>query len=1075
MRAPRHIAAILALGAIAKGPLASAQQEGAQTTTPTTTPTAPTTPTTVLVSPPSLVSPTRRERLVSVRIEPALAGEDPWMRVAMPRGVMVDDDALRAAVDRAVASGTFADIRASVRQVTDGIELVLRGERRARMTELRIEGSDQRALEAVRADFSIATMAWVTQQQLDEACGRVVEGYRLAGYRTATARALREPTRDPDYVRVLVTVSEGRPTRLSSVRLFAPEIDREFGPTLCDALTLWPTTATEREAACRPILGSGDIAEGRAVRTVSEQMMAALRRLGYYAARLDEPALIPLRELRSGDPRVELRVTGSLGPQYTIAFEGLRRGSVGELREALRLDDERTFDEGTLSTLTGRVRDWYVRRALSDVQVESRVERGARSSRVVFRVTEGEPVYVRTVSFSGARAMEYATLREILDEHLRGELPGGSLFTAPTDAQARSVDDVRNSEARGARMPLALHPERTFVAEVYQEAARRMAGRYREVGFLDATVELDGTPHRDSDEVGRAVLDVTFRVVERARVALTAVQFDGNNRLSSAELANKGAIRLGGPLSLAEIATARDRLAEHYRESGYNYVRVSSVIDRSPDGANARVRFVINEGPLVRVTRVDIRGLRSIARPLVYDRLALREGDVFRPSLARESQRRLGELGYFSAVTVSLADPDVESSVKTLVIQVSEAGGSLEIRGGVSAWELLRGSIQWTRRNVLESSISMTASLQAGVVAPIAAFADPNLFPSLSGLQWYERLRGRAALSLQFRPVRTLGTDFRPGVDISFARSVDLQFAINGIDLSASTSIRPNRIVTITPQVNFQLNNLQLFNGDSIEQLLLTLPPAEQLRLGRLLLLPRGTTLLSSLRVSLAVDQRDQVFNPQRGTFVSLLGEFVGILGYIPPSTTTTSPPPGNTLRTTVTFAGYITPVPWLTLATNVRVGANFTFDSCNTVTYPNRQFFLGGAESLRGWLQDSLIPADVLAPPSTSGCSNIPPSTPSMNAVLLSQRSGDAFVLLRQELRFAVGSSGFGINLFFDVGNLWKDLRHVFSVLKLQSSPGIGLRYITPIGPIGIDLGFPNPYSWPLPAPVVSFSFSSA
>ncbi|MBL8679997.1 MAG: BamA/TamA family outer membrane protein [Myxococcales bacterium] len=1058
MRAPRTIAAIFALGAIAKSPDALAQEAA------TATPSQP------------MLEPTRRERLVSVHIEPALTGEDPWARVAMPRGVLVDDDALRAAVDRAVASGTFADIRASVRTVPEGIELVLRGERRTRMTEVRIEGIDQRALEAVRADFSIASMAWVTQQQLDEACGRVVEGYRLAGYRTATARALREPTRDPDYVRVLVTVSEGRPTRLASVRLFAPEIDREFGPRLCDSLTLWPTAVTEREAACRPIVGSGEIAEGRTVRAVSEQMTAAVRRLGYYGARLDEPSLVPMRELRSGDPRVELRFTATLGPQYTIAFEGVRRGSTSDLREALRLDDERTLDEATLGTLETRVRDWYARRALSDAQVQARIERiSANASRIVLRVNEGEPVYVRTVSFSGARAIEYGTLREILDEHLRAELPGGSIFTAPTDAQARSVDDVRNSVARGPRMPLVLHPERTFVAEVYQEAARRMASRYRELGYLDATVELDGEPQRDRDEAGRPVWDVTFRVVERSRVSLTAVQFDGNNRLPSAELATRGAIRVGGALSLAEVAAARDRLAEHYRESGYNYVRVGSVIDRSPDGANARVRFVITEGPLVRVTRVEIRGLRSIGRALVYDRLALREGEVFRPSLARESQRRLGELGYFSAVTVSLSEPDVESSVKTLVVQVAEAGGSLEARGGVSAWELLRGSVQWTRRNVLNSSISMTASLQAGVVAPIAAFADPSLFPSLAGLQWWERLRGRAALSLQFPPLRTLGTDFRPGVDFSLSRSVDLQFAINGVDLAASTLIRPNRIVTITPLLDFQVNNLQLFNGDSIEQLLLTLPPVEQVRLGRLLLLPRGTTLLSSIRVSLAIDQRDQVFNPQRGTFISVLGEFVGILGYIPPNTTTRSPPPGNTLRTTLTFAGYITPVSWLTLATNVRVGANFTFDSCNTVTYPNRQYFLGGAESLRGWLQDSVIPADVLTPPSTSGCSNIPTAAPSMNAVLLSQRSGDAYVLLRQELRFAIGSSGVGINLFVDVGNIWKDLRNVFTVFRLQSSPGIGIRYVTPIGPVGIDLGFPNPYSWPLPAPVVSFSFSSA
>lgn len=504
------------------------------------------------------------------------------------------------------------------------------------------------------------------------------------------------------------------------------------------------------------------------------------------------------------DPRVELRFTASLGPVFEVVFEGQRFASAAELREALRLDDERGIDESTLNTMVGRLRDFYARRALVDARIDARIEeRPGNVRRALFSIREARPVYVRTVAFSGATSIAYPALRELLNEQLRSHLPGGGTFVAPSEGQARVADGVVNSEARGARMPLALDPERTFVTEVYQDAARRIVARYRELGFLDATVELDGAPHRDVDEVGRPVFDVTFRIVEREQVRLSSVQFDANNAIASATLAQRAGLAIGGPVSLAGVAAARDRLAEFYREQGYNYVRVNSSIDRSPDGSNARVRFILTEGPLVRVTHVDVRGLTAIARNVVYDRLALREGDVFRPSLARESQRRLGELGYFSAVTVLLADPDVESSVKTLVVQVSETGGSAEVRAGFSLYELFRGSIAWTRRNVLRSSVSMTASLQVGIVAPIVAFFDTNLYPTLRGLPWYERIRGRAAMSLQLPPTRVLGTDFRPGIDVSLTRSVDLQFAINSADLSASTTVRLSRWLTITPLVDF--------------------------------------------------------------------------------------------------------------------------------------------------------------------------------------------------------------------------------------------------------------------------------
>jgi len=1061
MRARSYIALVSGLSISSAGATVSAQEAGV---------TAPDAASMASIVP-------VRERLVSVRIEPALEGEDPWSRVALPRGVLVDDDLLRLAVERAVASGTFGDIRASVRPVSGGVELVLRGERRTRMVDLRFEGVDARPLEAVRADFGVTGLAWITAARLNDASARLTEAYRSAGFHRATVRTRVERASQPDDSRVVVTVREGPATHIGSVRVFAPEIDREFAGRFCDALTMTPTLFTDGEAECRPIFGAGEQADSRALRTTTEQVASTLRRLGYNNARIGEPSVLPALTSRESDPRVELRFAAALGPVFEFAFEGNRYAPAGELREALRLDDERAVDETSIQTMMSRLRDYYVRRALWDVRIAARAEdsAGRRRRRVVFNIQEGRPVYVRTVSFSGANAIAYSALREMLDEQLRADLPGGGLFFSPTDAESRVADGVQNSEARGARMPLALRPERTFVTEVYQEAARRIAARYRELGYLDATVELDGQPHREADEVGRPVFDVTFRIVERAQVRLSAVQFEGNDAIPSATLAAQAGLALNGPLSLAAVASARDRLAEYYREQGYNYVRVASSIDRSPDGSNARVRFVLTEGALVRVTHVDIRGLTAIARNVVYDRLALREGSVFRPSLARESQRRLGELGYFSAVTVSLADPDVESSVKTLVVQVTETGGSVELRAGVSFYELLRGSVQWTRRNVQRSTVSMTASLQVGYVLPILAFFDATLYPTLRTLQWYERFRGRAAMSLQLPPTRVLGTDFRPGVDLSLSRSVDLQFAINAVDLSASTTVRPTRWLTLTPLVDFQVNNLNLFGN--LTDILRGLPPAEQLRLSRLLLLPQGTTVLSSARVTMGIDQRDQVFNPQSGFFLSLMGEFVGVIAYFDQQTTGSAPttlPPGNTLRGTLSFSSYVSHRNMVTWASNVRVGVNGTFDPCSRVTYPNRQFFLGGADTLRGWLQDSVIPADVLAPPAVNACGVATNPVTDVTTLLLSQRSADAFVLWRNELRISLGNSGLAASLFVDMGNLWKDPRNVFSVFAMRFSPGIGIRYITPIGPVGIDVGFALPRREFEPLPVVSFSFSS-
>ncbi|HEY3665815.1 MAG TPA: BamA/TamA family outer membrane protein, partial [Polyangiaceae bacterium] len=113
--------------------------------------------------------------------------------------------------------------------------------------------------------------------------------------------------------------------------------------------------------------------------------------------------------------------------------------------------------------------------------------------------------------------------------------------------------------------------------------------------------------------------------------------------------------------------------------------------------------------------------------------------------------------------------------------------------------------------------------------------------------------------------------------------------------------------------------------------------------------------------------------------------------------------------------------------------------------TYPDRLFFMGGVDSLRGFLQDSLVPQDIakrLLNPSSGLV---------LNDVVI--RGGDIFVNPRAELRIPVGNS-VETALFLDAGNLWTDPTRV-QPLDLRYAVGTGLRIATPIGPLVFDYGF--------------------
>jgi outer membrane protein assembly factor BamA len=99
------------------------------------------------------------------------------------------------------------------------------------------------------------------------------------------------------------------------------------------------------------------------------------------------------------------------------------------------------------------------------------------------------------------------------------------------------------------------------------------------------------------------------------------------------------------------------------------------------------------------------------------------------------------------------------------------------------------------------------------------------------------------------------------------------------------------------------------------------------------------------------------------------------------------------------------------------------------------RRFFAGGYNSVRGYRLDYLGPRNAAGSP--------------LGGNALVEGSLEARVPVYKELRAVA---------FLDFGNVYLNARDV-DVGQLKYSSGVGLRYHTFIGPIGVDLGFPlNP-----------------
>ena len=117
--------------------------------------------------------------------------------------------------------------------------------------------------------------------------------------------------------------------------------------------------------------------------------------------------------------------------------------------------------------------------------------------------------------------------------------------------------------------------------------------------------------------------------------------------------------------------------------------------------------------------------------------------------------------------------------------------------------------------------------------------------------------------------------------------------------------------------------------------------------------------------------------------------------------------------------------------ATKFKIGSVIPTGEGSYIPVEER-FFAGGSRSVRGWGRQQLGPLDK---------DGIPIGGNSLIEINIEPR-----INIRGPLSLVV---------FSDIGNVWRQSNH-FRLNELRFSAGAGLRYSTPIGPIGIDFARP-------------------
>ena len=623
---------------------------------------------------------------------------------------------------------------------------------------------------------------------------------------------------------------------------------------------------------------------------------------------------------------------------------------------------------------------------------------------------------------------------------------------------------VGNREVGSRRIASALKPELTRAAEDgwtrarLADAAYRVRRLYRDLGhhFVRVSAAADD---------GWAV----FSIDEGPFVRLGSVRFSGNGMIP--ENALRGTLFSGTPrfvttpFSRRLAAAQADSVRMHYFNEGFLNVRVGAPeFTYVQERRSMDVTIPVEEGPRFVLQRVILGGLPpsderrierlvsgetgEVLRASLPHRIAQKVRDHYReqgrpdarcsPRLDLDSERATGalELDVFAGTPTRVRKVKVVGNRKTTVAHIERL---VDLDPGIP---LATSKLQAAERRLIETGLFRSVRLQpvwpgdAPGLTPGAedALADvearveefPHLEAILSG--GYGTFDGfRVGVDLGTRNAFGRGEDMHAGVEVSergFRALAKAKFPLAGrrSDFITLTGIFESReqksfeadYLGFSPSFSHRITRRDesrvgvRFDAIRTTEVAPGVPPGDLLDYENLV---PYLTILS--------DRRDRYVNPHRGyVFAAQIegssSDWGSDVSYV---------------RTSAFTAGYVPLTSDSTLALSIHGGVTKPQKDTDVLPIALR-YFAGGIGTVRGIPDRELGPMVGGAP-----------------------TGGEVFVAGTAEFRFRVWRNLFGA-VFADRGGVFGTTDDV-DIGDARSGYGVGLRYLTPVGFVVVDVGF--------------------
>ncbi|HNW29711.1 MAG TPA: outer membrane protein assembly factor BamA, partial [Spirochaetota bacterium] len=606
-----------------------------------------------------------------------------------------------------------------------------------------------------------------------------------------------------------------------------------------------------------------------------------------------------------------------------------------------------------------------------------------------------------------------------------------------------------------------------------RKSAQNITALYRTKGYPGARVKLDVRQSGDGEKERKAL---TFVIDEGPRVDVARLQVSGNASFSEKTIRGMMGTRESGKI-ITRIFDAdvleNDLLVirSWYLKKGFLDARVTSSVRMTPDKKRALIQVNIFEGAATTISSVSFNGNHVVPDEQLRKKIALAPGRPYQEADVTAAENLISSLisaqGYPYVEVKGTAAISPDRSKTDIVFRINEGK---QVRLGTVNFS---GNMR-TRTSYLRKQLSLKpgdpVSIQQ-VLDEYKNISDIDIFQAVNLTTFgIEEKRERADLFIDVMEKKTflLGigggynsekglyahTSFEDRNFLGRYKSAWVKGEIAETGYSASAGLTEPRLIgnRASATVSFSIDREKEFNqtfgtftygpacsiksvwfdsltaglGLSYQERKMTgyfsasdyTDPDKtgQFHLRRILL----------FSAALNYDRRDSFIRPRKGFLTSLMVD-VSVDLNRPKKQLFSHEYSDNFIKYQYGLKFYVTPWSRLTFAAHAMLGFIQPYTGVKGII-SDQLFYLGGIGDVRGF-KENMLKHDEFNNPV----------------------GGRASVAASIEARLDLGFN-FELSGFFDAGRIDNCF---YDFYRMRMSAGAGLRYMTPVGPIGLLYGF--------------------